>query len=344
MSNLDSCGIEVSAKELIIRLRRQGELEPLRSFTNTPEGREMLRRYLSEAGRVVRVCLESSGLYGLDLALLLSAAKGMEVMVANPRAVRHFATALMKRSKSDPVDAGVLEEFAARMPFRAWSRPSPAALALHALARRLHELVEIQTAEKNRQHAAGISETTPTAVRRDLARSLRAQQRAVERLTRAARKLIAQDPQLRERYELLDSIPGVGETSAVQLLGELAVLAPDLEARQWVAYAGMDPRQYTSGSSVHKKPRISKAGNKHLRHSLFMPALVAVQHDPYFSAFYQHLLAQGKFKMQALVAVMRKLLHAFHAMFRTHQPFDGSKLFRLAPTPTPEVNRALVTA
>jgi len=344
MSNLDTCGIEVSAEELLIRLGRRGELQPLRSFSNTREGREMVRRYLSEAGRVVRVCLESTGLYGLDLALLLSAAKGMEVMVANPRAVRHFAHALMRRSKSDPIDATVLEQFAARMPFQAWKPPSAAALALHALARRLRELVQIQTAEKNRQHAAGLSQTIPTAVRRDLARSLRAQQRAVVRLTREARKLIAQDPQLRERFELLDSIPGIGETSAVQLLGELSVLAPDLDARQWVAYAGMDPRQHTSGSSVHKKPRISKAGNKHLRHSLFMPALVAVQHDPYLGAFYQHLLARGKFKMQALVAVMRKLLHAIHAMFKNHQAYDGGKLFRLPPVPAQEVPRAAVVA
>ena len=344
MSNLDTCGIEVSAKELLVRLRRQGDLEPLRNFTNTPEGRERVVRYLRQAGRVVRVCLESSGLYGLDLALALSAAPGIEVMVANPRAVRHFATALMKRSKSDPLDAAVLEEFAARMPFQAWPRPSSAALALHALARCLRELVEIQAAEKNRQHAAGLSRTIPTVVRRDLARSLRAQQRAVERLTRAARKLIAQDPQLRERFELLDSVPGIGETSGVQLLGELAVLASDLDARQWVAYAGMDPRQYSSGSSVHKKPRISKAGNKHLRHSLFMPALVAVQRDPYLGAFYQHLLAKGKFKMQALVAVMRKLLHAIHAMFKSRQPYDGSKLFRLSSISAQEVPSAAVIA
>jgi len=327
MSNLDSCGIEVSAKQLVIRLRRQGDWEPLRNFTNTPEGHEMVVRYLRQAGRIVRVCLESSGLYGLDLALALSAAEGMEVMVANPRAVRHFAQALMKRSKSDPIDATVLEEFAARMPFQVWKPPSPAALALHALARRLRELVEIQTAEKNRQHAAGLSETIPTPVRRDLARSLRAQQRAIERLTAHARKLIDKDAELKERFALIDTIPGVGETSAVQILGELAPLAPDLDARQWVAYAGLDPREYTSGSSVHKKPRISKSGNNNLRHSLFMPALVAVQHDAYLGGFYQHLLAKGKCKLQALVAVMRKLLHAIHAMFKTHQPYDGSKLY-----------------
>ena len=344
MSNLDTCGIEVSAKELVVRLRRQAELEPLRNFTNTPAGHKILLRHLRRAGRGVRVCLEASGLYGLDLALALSAQPGIEVMVANPRAVRHFATALMQRSKNDQLDAGVLEQFAARMPFQPWTRPAPAALALHALARRLGELVEMQTAEKNRQHAAQLSQAIPAAIRRDLVRSLRAQQRAIERLTRAARKLIAQTPDLAERFALLDSVPGIAATSAVQLLAELAVLAPDLEARQWVAYAGLDPREYASGTSVHKKVRISKAGNKHLRHALYMPALVAVQHDPHLRAFYQRLLARGKFKMQALVAVMRKLLHAFHGMFKTHQPYDGAKLFQLKPTSAQEVPLATVTS
>ena len=340
MNKFDTGGIEVSAKELVVALRREEALEPLRSFANKAEGHQALIRYLRRAGRGVCVCLEATGLYGLDLALALSAQAGMEVMVANPRAVRHFATALMQRRKNDQLDAGVLEQFAARMPFQPWTRPSSAALALHALARRLGELVEMQTAEKNRQHAAELSQAIPAAIRRDLARSLRAQERAIERLTREARKVIAPEPDLAERFALLDSVPGIAETSAVQILAELAVLAPDLEARQWVAYAGLDPREHTSGSSVQKKTRISKAGNKHLRRALYMPALVAVQHDPHLRAFYQHLLERGKFKMQALVAVMRKLLRAFHGMFKTHQPYDGSKLFRPVVSPLQEVARA----
>jgi transposase len=344
MSNLDTCGIEVSAQELVVRLRRQAELEPLRNFTNTPAGHAILLRHLRRAGRVVRVCLEASGLYGLDLALALSAQEGLEVMVANPRAVRHFATALMQRSKNDQIDAGVLEEFAARMPFQPWTRPAPAALAVHALARRLGELVQMQTAEKNRQPAAELSQAMPAAIRRDLARSLRAQERAIKRLTREARRVIAQEAELTERFALLDSVPGIAETSAVQLLAELAVLAPDLEARQWVAYAGLDPREYSSGTSVHKKVRISKAGNKHLRHALYMPALVAVQHDPHLRAFYQRLLQRGKLKMPALVAVMRKLLHAFQGMFKTHQPYDGAKLVQLKPTSAQEASLATLAS
>ena len=92
---------------------------------------------------------------------------------------------------------------------------------------------------------------------------------------------------------------------------------------------GLDPREYTSGTSVHKKVRISKAGNKHLRRALYMPALVAVQHQDHVRAYYDHLLARGKTKMQALVATMRKLLHAIYGMFKHDQLFDGQKLYAL---------------
>jgi len=87
-----------------------------------------------------------------------------------------------------------------------------------------------------------------------------------------------------------------------------------------------DPKHHESGSSIAQKPRISKAGNRYLRAALYMPALVAVQHDPALRAFYQRLLDHGKAKLQALVAVMRKLLHAAWGMFRNDQPYDGAKL------------------
>jgi transposase len=329
MNKLDVGGIEVSAEQLLAELQREGAARLRREFPNTPEGHEALRRWLVLPGHRVRVVMESTGLYGLDLALRLEGEPRVELMVANPRAVRHFAHALMKRSKNDPIDVEVLREFAARMPFRRWVRPSPAALHLHALARRLESLTQMQAAEKNRLQAAPLSEALPQAVERDLQRSLRGLERALNRLTRQAVAVIAQDPDLNLRYQLLLSTCGIGPTSAVQILAQLAVLSPDLDVRQWVAYAGLDPRQYTSGSSVHKKTRISKTGNRHLRRALYMPALVAIVHQPHVRAFYQHLLDRGKSKMQALVAVMRKLLHAVYGMFKHQQPFDGAKRYRL---------------
>jgi len=330
----DSGGIEISAQELHLALQRQGRCEPVRIFPNTSAGHATLRAWLLRGQRPVRLCMESTGLYGLDVALALSGHAQLQLMVANPRAVRHFATALMRRSKTDPLDAAVLQEFAARMPFQPWTRPAPAALDLHALARRITARVEMHTAEKNRWHAAHVSQAIPAAVRRDVARSLQSQQNAIARLTREACRVIAGDARLRAQYALLLSVTGIAQTSAVQILAELSVLSSDLQVRQWVAYSGLDPRAYSSGSSVHKKTRISKAGNRHLRRALYMPALVATQRQPNLRAFYLHLLRLGKSKMQAIVAVMRKLLHAIFGMFRHGQPFDGARLVPLLAVDT----------
>jgi transposase len=325
----DPCGVEVSAEKLHV-LWRSGSRQSRRVFSNDAAGHGALRGWLLGGPQKVRVCMESTGLYGLDVALALSGQEQLEVMVANPRAVRHFAAAQMRRSKSDPIDTEALTDFAERMKFRRWIPPSRAAMHLHALARRIGALVEMQTAEKNRQHAAGLTEMTPAAVRRDLLRSVRSQQRAIDRLTVEALRVIATEERLAAHYALLLSVPGIAQTSAVQILAELAVLSDDLQVRQWVAYGGLDPREYTSGSSVQKKTRISKAGNSRLRRALYMPALVAAQRQPHLRAFYRRLLGRGKTKMQSLVAVMRKLLHAIFGMFRSGRPFNGAVLVPLA--------------
>jgi len=329
-SDFDACGIEVSARTVLVALGAAERPASRREFANTAEGHRALLGWLKRWKRPVRVVMEATGLYGLDVALGLDQA-GILLMVANPRAARHFAQAIMQRSKTDRIDAEVLRQFAARMPFVAWHPPSAAALKLMAVARRLEALTEMLAAEKNRRHAASLSEALPAVVRRDVQRSIQTQQRAIERLTRAAQEFVAADPELARRYQLLLSIPGFAAASALHTLAELALLPPAMDVRQWVAYAGLDPRHHTSGSSVEKKPRISKAGNKHLRRALYMPALVAIVHQPHLRAFYQHLLARGKAKMQALVAVMRKLLHAIFGMFKHQQTFHGNKLYRLSP-------------
>jgi transposase len=336
LSTFVSCGLEVSQHTLVVALRAGDHDEAPREFPNTPPGHQAVLRFLERAAGPVRVAMESTGLYGLDLALTLHQAR-VAVMVANPRAVRHFAQALLQRSKTDRLDAEVLRQFAARMPFVAWRPPSAAALKLVAVARRLEALTAMLAAEKNRLHAASLSEALPAIIRRDVQRSIQTQQRAIERLARAAQEFILDDPELARRFQLLLSIPGVGTTSALHLLAELALLPPGMDVRQWVAYAGLDPRQYSSGTSVHKKVRISKAGNHHLRRALYMPALVAVRHDLHLRAFYEHLLARGKTKMQALVATMRKLLHAIFGMFKHDQLFEGQKVYALLQTPSPSL-------
>jgi transposase len=331
MNKMEPCGIEVSARELLVAVESGGQSRMYR-LANTATGHRKLLHTLTRGGRRVRVVMESTGLYGLDVAVALSDCAGVELMVANPRAVRHFAQACMQRSKNDQLDAVVLREFARRMEFKPWTRPQGPVLVLWSIARRLESLTNWCTAEKNRGHAAGISQATPACVRKDIARSLRVHQQSMKELRREALACIAADAQMQRRYALLRTVRGIGEISAIQILAELMLLPEDRDVRQWVAYAGLDPKEHSSGTSVRKYTRISKVGNRHLRHALYMPALVASRFEPHLRAFYEHLLARGKKKRQALIAVARKLLHAIYGMFRSDRPFDGARLYA-SPAP-----------
>ena len=325
MGVTESAGIDVGSLELVGTLSRNGQFLR-RSFPNTPAGHQAIERWLTADDRITRVCVEATGSYGLDLALVLSRSQGVQVMVANPRAVRRFAEALMERNKTDAIDADVLEQFAARMPFQPWVAPSTQALELRTISRRIAALRAVCAAEKNRRHAAGLTQYTPDSVHQSIDRLIETLELEIKDLIKHAQALIRSVPTLKARYDLAVTACGIGPLSAILLLGELAYLPADMDARQWVAHAGLDPKHHRSGSSVQKKPRISKAGNRLLRHALFMPAMTARTHDPALKDFADHLVLRGKTPLQAIVAVMRKLLVALHAMFRSGLPFSSEKL------------------
>lgn len=318
---VDSAGIDVGSLRLPLTLCRD-EKRVRKIFPNTPSGHRAICRFLSVSDRTLRVCIESTGAYGLDLAIALSKCEGIQVMVANPRAVRRFAEALLKRNKTDRIDADVLEQFAARMPFQPWHAPSSSALQLRAIARRLDALTLAATAEKNHLHAAGLSQETPEVIRKDIQDSIARLTDSIRTLTAQALTIIRADRLLKERFDLAITVPGIAKTSAIRILGELAWLPPDMDARQWVALAGLDPRHHISGTAVHKKPRLSKAGNRYLRTALYMPALTARRHNLTLKTFADRLIAHGKTPMQTLAALMRKLLILLHAIFRKNQPFS----------------------
>src|SRR5207249_2554632 len=131
-----------------------------------------------------------------------------------------------------------------------------------------------------------------------------------------------------------DSMPGFAAKAAVLVIGELSVLPP-MTARQWVAQAGLDVREESSGTSLARRPRLSKRGNKRRREALFYPALTAARCCPAAAApcslpgagFVERLVAHGKTRRQAIVALMRKLRHGLHAMWRNDEDFAAEKLF-----------------
>lgn len=329
MKKCNRVGVDVSARELVVAIEVSGRREAPVALVNDADGHRKLIKLATKRGASAQVVLESTGTYGLDLALALSRAKRVEVMVANPRAIAYFARASLQRSKTDRLDAATILEFALRMPFEPWSPPSPQILELRALSRRIEAMSKTVVQEKNRLHANDQSEELSEFVKQDIRELADLLESRIARLRKQALLVIEQSEDLAKALAHLTSIKGIAEASGIAILAELAVLPLDMTTRQWVAHAGLDPREYQSGTSIHKPARISKTGNAHIRRALFMPSLVSVQWEPNVKAFYEHLLDRGKTKMQANVAVMRKLLHAIHGMLEHDQDFVGEKFFAM---------------
>jgi transposase len=212
------------------------------------------------------------------------------------------------------------------MEFRAWEAPSDAVLELRELGRRLTELTHTAVAEKNRLHARKAAALSATVIA-DVKQHVAQLGKRIKQIETAAFEVICNDSDLREQYRVLSKARGIAKRSAILLLTELAVLDPTMTTRQLVAHAGLDPRVFESGSSVQKPARISKVGNARLRAVLYMNALSAIRHDRGARLFFARLVARGKKRMQALVAVIRKLLHGIWSVLQRRVPFDSAILF-----------------
>jgi transposase len=302
-----------------------GSLER-REFCNSASGHKALLGWLGKLNTKVRVSLEATGIYSLDLALALDREAHIELAVLNPKMVNRFAQTL-RRSKTDAADAQVLAEYSQRMPFTRWQRPGVNHLRLRTMGRYIESLVVDLASLKNRLRTAEGTATTPRAVLADLKQAQATLSRRIAKMRQEAEKLVQAEAELRERFALLVSVPGIARISALQILSELVLLGPAMSVRQWVAYSGLDPVHQVSGSSVHKPSRISRAGNRHLRRALYMPALAAVRCDPHLHAFHQALQQRHKTGLQALMAAERKLLHAIYGIFNSGRPYDGKRLF-----------------
>lgn len=328
MDNL--IGVDVDSKLLVCAIQRSGKSFPIASFDNTAAGHRKFIKWATKHGKRARVCLEATGVYSLQFALALHRTKDIEVMVANPKAIKKFGEASMARGKTDAMDAEVILEFLIRMPFQAWQPPSDEIIELQSITRRIVQLTTERTRERNRLHAADRKGIMGDVIAHDIELNIRHLERRIAVLERAALDLVNSVPELKEKFERLISVKGIAVTAGLQLLAELSALPPDMKAAQWVAHAGLDPRPYESGTSTNKPRRITKAGNRYLRAALYMPALVAIQTQANIKAFYEKLIERGKKPMQAIVAVMRKLLLCIWGMLRHEQDFDGEKFFKLA--------------
>lgn len=287
-------------------------------FANNSTGFEPLLEWLAKQGvECVHACMEATGTYGEALALALHQA-GHTVSVVNPAAIKAFAGSRLSRTKTDRVDAELIARFCLAQAPSAWTPLPQQVRELQALVRRLESLVEMRVMEENRL-SSGI---TVELVRESVEELLKHLSTQIKRTEKLIREHIDNHPQLRRQSELLDSIPGIAQTTAALLLSEITDITQYRSARQVAAYAGLVPRERQSGTSVRGRTRLSKIGNARLRRALYFLAITALRCSPFFQAWAKGLQERGKSKMSVICAVMRKLVHLAYGVLKTGKPFD----------------------
>jgi len=309
-------GIDVAKAKLDCALRLPDGKQRNKVVNNNASGFKTLLEWLQKhGGSTAHVCMEATGVYWEEVAAYL-AQRGLPVSVVNPAQIKAFGASHLVRTKTDRVDAQLIAIFCFERSPALWQAPSASEQALRAMVLRLDALQNMRTQESNRLDVAR------EAVKAGIASHIAWLDKEIDKLARQIRQHMDNDPDLKGKQELLDSIPGLGERTIASLLAFYGNLQRFDNARQAVAFAGLDPRQHESGSSVRGKPRLSKVGHSFLRKALYMPAMVALHKTAWGAVFRQRLATAGKPPMLIIGAMMRKLIHVAFGVLKSRQAFD----------------------
>lgn len=318
-------GVEVAKKKLDVCLLAP-DSDPGRAKTvpNTPEGFVELREWLARQKvpdlSQVHLIFEATGVYHQAAARWFFDA-GAIVSIVNPAQTQAFGQGLAVRTKTDARDSQVLARYGRLVQPAAWQPPPAEIEALQALLHRLDAVEADLLREQHRQEKAEVV-TQPDPVNQSLQQHIAFLEQEATRLQTAIREHIDRFPNLRQDRELLKSIPAVGEKTAQRLLAVLRSWEFQT-ADQATAFLGLVPIECQSGSSLHRRPRLSKAGAPRIRAALYMAAVVATRHNPHIRALYERLLARGKAKMAALGAAMRKLVQLAFGVLKHQQSYQA---------------------
>jgi len=299
-------GIDVAKNTLDVHVRPAGRHI---HCTTSIEDVQGLIRQLKDLGQPL-IVLEATGGYGTSLAAELQA-EGLDVALVNPRQVRNFAKALGRLAKTDRIDAEVLALFGERI------QPPPRSVGtendrkIKALVARRRQLVSMSIAEQNRLKRAK-NQTVVASIQAVLKLILRQIAGTDEQLQQA----VKQSPSWMHKAMLMQSVPGVGQTTTFMLLANLPELG-QLNRRQIAALVGVAPMNRDSG--LMRGRRTITAGRSEVRKALYMATLVATRYNPHIRSYYCRLVEAGKKKMIALVAAMRKLLIVLNTMIKNNQ-------------------------
>lgn len=302
-------GIDVSKDRLDVHVRPSGDAF---AITRDGEGLSVLIDRLGPLSPAV-VVVEATGGFETIVAAALAGA-GLALAVVNPAQIRHYAQAIGRRAKTDRIDAEVIARFAEATRPEPRALPDEATQLLADLVARRRQIIAMLRAERQRAERVRLA-----PVKKSIARMIKTLEQQLLELDRAIDTTVRGSPAWREKEDLLTSVPGVGYTVARTLLGELPELGT-LCRKRIASLVGLAP--YTRSSGTWKGRSMIGAGRASVRAALFVSAMVAAKHNPVLKVFHQRLIAAGKPKMVALIAVARKLLTMLNAILRDRKPWQ----------------------
>lgn len=281
-----------------------------RQFANSAAGLRAFCRWASGCDGAA-IVFEASGAYHRDLERELSR-KGLTFSKVNPRQARRFAEAIGRVAKTDKLDARVLARMGAALQLAPTVAVAEHVVNLQELLVFRRALIKDRTAARTR-----LKTVRQKLLRRLLIQRLAQIDRQMTGVDSAMKDIITADPGLRDRLEILVSIPGISTVSATAVLADMPELG-QMTGKEAAALAGLAPMSRQSGRwQGHER---IQGGRRSVRQALFMPALSAIQHNPSAKTKFEQLVQAGKPRKVALTAIMRKLIVLANALLR-----DGRK-------------------
>jgi transposase len=313
-------GVDVGKDELVVAV--SGKRPQV--FGTTPGEIRRMYRWLSKCsgGGSIHLGMEATGVYSTKVALRLIEYDQVTVSIINPAQIVAHGRVLLKRTKTDSVDAQVILDYVIKHCPLPWQPPSEAQRRLSSLVSQA-DAIKAEIAQwRSRQHAHKHTPGLPHEIVKSAVRIVRTLQQELAKIEAAIEQLCRQDKQLAEDMAITTSIIGIANCSAAQILAHGGDALIRRTRRQLDAHAGLAPAQRQSGTSVRGKTHLAKQGNARLRRALYMPTLVAVHHNPVLKRHYQRLLDRGKLKKVALAACMRKMLNIIRALLIKRERFN----------------------
>jgi len=317
VSTMDYLGLDIAKAAFEAQLIT-ATAKHSRGFPNSEDGFVQLAAWLGRhrgEGTPLHACMEATGNWGLDLAAFLHDA-GITVSIVNPRQVKAFGDSELARNKTDKLDAALIARFCRAHQPIAWTPPAPEIRELRELVRRCAALKAGRTQEINRKKAGMASPVVAASIQRMLERF----DTEIREIEAAIHALLAANAPLLRNFELLRSIPGIGDVTAAVILAEMPNIA-EFTPKGLAAFAGLSPQEDSSGKrKTHLG--VSRIGNAALRSALFLCALTARRHNPRLTDFVARMTEARKPNKVILIALARKLLVMAHAVIRTQTPFQ----------------------